>query len=88
MRKASHVRPDAIAEIAGIQKQVRALCRRRQEEVKKVVAEFRKLPRGRRRELGAAASYFVSLLEAEVQQQARAARRRASAGRVKKDART
>jgi phytoene/squalene synthetase len=74
---------DAVTEIAGIEKQVRALCRRRREEVKKVVAEFRRLPRGRRRELGAAASYLVSLLEVEVKQQVRAARRRAAL-RVKK----
>lgn len=55
-------------------KEIRRLVRRRPDEVRRTIASFRKLGRGKRRELGPAASYFISLLASVLREENRRAR--------------
>jgi hypothetical protein len=61
----------------ALEREIRRLVRRRPAEVRKAITAFRKLARGKRRELGPGASYFVSLLVAALRAEARSKRARA-----------
>lgn len=61
----------------ALEHEIGRLVRRRPDEVRRIITGFRKLGRGKRRELGAVASYFVSLLAAALRAETR--RKRAQA---------
>ena len=59
-------RGEASHETLDLEAQVRKLVKDKRAECRQVVGAFRKLGRGRRRELGLPASYLVSVIEDEL----------------------